>query len=91
MRSPAASRSRAQERGLGSGPGGAPLAVAACGRDASSAREAAGVVPLERCREVLGATGRCLTDAELLALRERLGWLAELAVEMAGERLAEAA
>lgn len=66
----------------------APLIV----RDRQAvAGEAAGAVPLVRCRELLGRAAAEWTDAEVLSLRERLAYLAELAVDLAAEAERKAA
>lgn len=45
----------------------------------TEARGAAGVVPIARCREVLGPAAADWSDEDILALRERLSYLADVA------------
>lgn len=65
-------------------------ALGACGSTAGELR-AEGVLSIARCREVLGEPVADWTDAEVLALRERLAYLADLAAELAAGELREAA
>ena len=48
----------------------------------------AGVVSIERCRAILGPSANDWPDADVLSLRERLAYLADLAIELAEEEVA---
>lgn len=62
----------------------------ACG-PAPEASVPAGVVSIARCREVLGESVSDWSDAQVLALRERLVYLADLAVDLAASAERKAA
>lgn len=62
----------------------------ACGSPAA-ASGTVGVVSISRCREVLGSGADAWTDGDVLALREQLAYIADLAVDLANDPEREAA